>query len=515
MNIAEIFLRGADGAAIKLVKQGGGCLIRSRREVYRRARRLCGYLEAAGIGPHDKVLILTGTDVTTAEILLAVFNAGAVAVPLDPLAGAESLLRCAQALRPAAVLYERRLPDTLLCSLTQHPCLLVQAGEAQADSEPRHRDAGGCLYLEDILAAGPPETPLRNHAPDTPALLIHTSGSEGRPKVIRMSHRNLVDYFHYHDIVYRQYFVEAEPDRPVVSVYPFSHLAGVTTCFQGLLMGRTSILLRRFEPRLFLETLAREKVGFFTLVSSMFAHLLKEEALLQSLDLSSLEVCAAIGEPCPPALIEKVQQKIGVPLLVGYGLTECVSGIAHRREDILAGSIPAGSCGKVLFPEVRLVDGEGRENARQGRLWIRNPTVHRCYTEESLNDAMLEDGWYKTRDIFRRDEDGNFYHLGRADDMFIVNGKNMYPRELEAVLLRHPDVSQACVLPLVVDGRVAAGAVIMGSKGLTEQEVMDYLIENASAHILPRRLWIVGEIPSLGPGKMDRQACLELLEHAP
>jgi fatty-acyl-CoA synthase len=240
-----------------------------------------------------------------------------------------------------------------------------------------------------------------------------------------------------------------------------------------------------------------------------------ETDLIAKLDLSSLKICVAVGEPCPPALISKFHSVFQAQFLTGYGLTECLPGIIHAKHDIDAGRIPTLSCGKLFFGEAKLVDESGEENPRRGCLWIRNPTVSRCYEDEKLNAAMIEDGWYKTKDVFERDDGGHFYHKHRADDMFICNGKNIYPAEIESVLLAYPGIREACAVPIVIDDEVCPGALVTAADNTSEVEIYRYMGANAPSHLMPRRIRIVEELPRLGPGKIDRRSSVNLLQGSP
>lgn len=503
MNVAGMLRREDGRGSLCVVRASGKQEARSNPELFRRMAALSRFLSAKSIGRGDVVLVLTGSIPETVEILLATFDAGAAAAPISPMIGARDVIAAIDALQPACTFFD----DTLDADLRG----IVQDRSRSSVNVRREAVAGGAFRYGDIMAGARDPAVLNDHPPETPALIIRSSGSEGRPKVIRMSHGNLATYLEHHDIVYGQFTDEKEWATPAVSVFPFNHLAGITTSFQGLRLGRPTYVLEHFNPRLLLRLVESAGVRFLVLVASMYSRLLKEEELIRSLDLSSLEFCVAVGEPCPPSLVTRFRSAFGVQLLVGYGLTECLPGIIHSRSDIKSGSIPALSCGKLVFGEAKLIDERGRENPREGVLWIRNDTVYRCYEDDALNEAMLEDGWYRTKDVFARDADGHYYHRGRADDMFVCNGKNVYPAEVEAVLLRHPQIAAACAVPIVLGERVAPGVVVKARGEITETDIVDYMVANAPSHVLPARLRIVDELPSLGIGKIDRKACAALL----
>jgi acyl-CoA synthetase (AMP-forming)/AMP-acid ligase II len=220
-----------------------------------------------------------------------------------------------------------------------------------------------------------------------------------------------------------------------------------------------------------------------------------------------------MGEPCTPELATAVAARFGVPVSSAYGMTECLTGIGHLRRDLLAGTVKPGSCGTLCFGDVRLIDAQGREDPSFGELWVSNPTVHACYLDPSLNDERLRDGWFRTGDLFFRDDDGHFFHRGRSDDMFVHNGKNVYPAELEAVLMKHPDVEQVCAVPIRGADDAALPAVLIRSKReLSAGEVLDFSAKNGASHAIPKLVAFTDGFPEAGPGKIDRAAVVRRLQ---
>ena len=469
-------------------------------------------LKGYNINPGDRILILTSNRVETFEFSLAVFNIGAIAVPVNSNIGHDVLLDIVRGMQPKCCFYEGSLRQELYQVLAK-TCILY----ISLNRETQFNGVVQLTYQE--LTVNDHPIHFGNYSGKHPALIIHTSGSQGRPKVIQLSHENLFYYFHYHDIVHRQ-FVDSqgvgELQKPVISVFHPSHMAAYSIALQGLLMRRPTYLMGGFSPRLYLVLLSRLGCRLSILVPSMYESLLKEQSVISVNDYSGLKLCAAVGEPSPDTLGERVEQTFGATLFFsGYGLTECLPGIAHTWEDLSRRCIPRGSSGKLLFEEVKLVDNRGKDN-NLGELWLRNPTVYHCYIDDSLNQTKINpDGWFRTGDLFYRDENGYFYHKGRNDDMFFCNGKNIYPVEIESALTKLPEIEKA-IAAAIIDhqDKVVPAVLIQTQAELNVTEVIEFFIKAVSLYALPKFIKFTKELPELGSGKIDRKACKHILQVA-
>jgi long-chain acyl-CoA synthetase len=191
----------------------------------------------------------------------------------------------------------------------------------------------------------------------------------------------------------------------------------------------------------------------------------------------------------------------------GYGTTEAgpiVFGPAPDRP------LPKISVGwPAPGVDVKLIDHDGNE-ADQGNLWHRTPALMTGYLNlpEKTRETVTEDGWYISGDVFRRDETGAYFFVGRDDDMFVCGGENIYPGEVEAVLVGHPDIEQACVVavPDEIKGeKPIAFVVLSNGASLDENAVKQHALANAPAYQHPRLVGFVDKLPLSGPGKIDRK----------
>jgi acyl-CoA synthetase (AMP-forming)/AMP-acid ligase II len=275
--------------------------------------------------------------------------------------------------------------------------------------------------------------------------------------------------------------------------------------------GQRTFLLQSFLPDVYLKLVEEARCAHILLVPSLYRRLLKEP-YLEKMDKSALRFCIIGGEPSPDELLAEIEAGFGVPVATAYSMTECLSGIAHMRRDLFTG-VKRGSCGKQFFGELSLRDAAGNEQAQSGELWIRNATVHACYQDSALNEERLQDGWFKSGDLFHRDAQGNYFHRGRVDDMFICNGKNIYPVEIENLLLAHPGVESACAAPVTLPGKGPVPAVlIVANATVSEAELRQLCLLRGPSHAVPQYIQFVDALPLLGPGKTDRLNAQALLQ---
>jgi acyl-CoA synthetase (AMP-forming)/AMP-acid ligase II len=273
-----------------------------------------------------------------------------------------------------------------------------------------------------------------------------------------------------------------------------------------LYAGGSFVLMPRYEPRAYLEVLARYRCTYSRGVAAVFSMFLQQRAHLASLDLSALRSMTIGSAVVAPELMDAVERALPhVRVSESYGLTE---GGSPLREPTDGRAVPRGSPG-LAAPEIelKLVDAGGRE-AEEGELGIRSPYVCLGYhNEPEITRQKLRDGWLHTGDVFRRDHDGFFYFRSRLDDMFSCGGENVYPKEVENVLFAHPDVVNAVVaaVPHTVKGFVpAAMVVVRPGASVSADELRAWCLEHGPAYSHPRFIAVVGSLPLSGAGKIDR-----------
>jgi acyl-CoA synthetase (AMP-forming)/AMP-acid ligase II len=278
----------------------------------------------------------------------------------------------------------------------------------------------------------------------------------------------------------------------------------------NLVNGEAIVSLPRFEPRPYLQAIHRWRCTMLTGIPTMFALLARETDLIRELDLTSVKAIGIGSAPLSPNLLGRVREIFpAAEIINGYGTTEAGPAVfgphplGTRRPEISLGS-PLSSI------EWRLAGASADSN--EGVFQMRSPAVMAGYL--NLPDATarrVQNGWYDTGDIMRRDPNGFFYFVGRADDMFVCGGENIYPGEIEKLLETHPEVAQAVVVPAPDDikGEIPVAFIVRTrGSGLTEEEVRAFTLQNGPAYRHPRIVMFKDELPFAGTFKVDRQSLL-------
>jgi len=275
----------------------------------------------------------------------------------------------------------------------------------------------------------------------------------------------------------------------------------------------TIILLPGFTAASYIAAASAYRATVLTSVPTMIAMTLREGEALARSDLSSVAAVRMGSAPVSPGLMAAARRSFpGAVIGNFYGTTEAGPIVFAARPE--GRPTPDLSVG-IAHPQVelRLVAGDDR-NACEGVLQMRCPALMNGYHNlpEATARAMTEDGFYITGDVFRRDVEGFYYFVGRADDMFVSGGENVYPGEVEKLLERHPDIHQAVVVPVADElkyQKPVAFVVPRPGAAPSEAQVKEFALANAAPYLHPRRVWFLAELPLAGTNKIDRRALTE------
>jgi long-chain acyl-CoA synthetase len=336
-------------------------------------------------------------------------------------------------------------------------------------------------------------------------MMLYTSGSTGRPKGVLLSHdsqrwplERSLELFG--DLSHHRYVVAA----------PMFHMNATFSVKMALAAGAALVLMPSFDAKAYAKAIARFKVTWLTSVPTMLALVARERELLAGLDLSSVERVTMGSAPLTQALIDKVQALFPKAVINNsYGTTEAgpVPFGPHPdglpRPPLAAGYPLAGS-------EVELREGPSKD---EGVLYMRSPMRMEGYHNlPQKTHEVVRDGWYRSGDVFRRDANGFYYFVGRADDMFVVGGENVWPGEVERLIERLPGVHQSVVVPVPdeIKGTLPF-AFVVRQLGATVDEaaVKQFTIANGPAYAHPRFVEFVDAIPLAGTNKPDRRRLTE------
>ena len=516
MNIMTLFDRDSGKEVLVHVSNMDSFQTRTHNEVMKNVNNLSSALRILGMEKDDKILILSGNIIETIECILSAFSTGIVAVPVSPNSGVNLIKEIIVNMEPKCCVFDMPLSQELRKALEATCKLYISVN-------PDNCMGQNCHSYNELLKGDFPQIKFDDFDPDQIALVIHSSGSTGVPKAIYRTHENLFNFIKYNNELFSQYYDEDQIEKEktsgaLISTLPLSHLSALGYCFQGLFAGVPVYLLSHFEPRLYLKLMLRIRCNLLILVPSMYELLLKEKSFFENNDYSFVKFCLYTGDACSDRMIEKIERTFKAISASAYGLTECLTGIGHSRGDLVQGKVKKGSCGTQLFGECLLVDEKGNTGVDLGELWIKNPTIPKRYLNGELNEAKVEGGWFKTGDLLFRDPDGHFFYKGRRDDMFICNGNNIYPAEIERMLINHPLVESVCAVPIKDMKEKTVPAVMIKQKTLMteikETEIINFSIKNGPAYAIPQFVKFAENFPLIGPGKVNRPEITRILQHA-
>jgi acyl-CoA synthetase (AMP-forming)/AMP-acid ligase II len=367
--------------------------------------------------------------------------------------------------------------------------------------ETVHFDDPGPAGFATLAAPGPFETLAVG--PEEIGQMLYTSGSTGRPKGVPLSHSGQL-------WALSTRIAELSPDERYLIAQPLFHMNGLFSAKTIFATNASVVMLPGFETRSYIRAIADHRVTALMAVPTMFARVIKEADLLASLDTSSLKRIGLGSAPITLGLLERIQAAFPqAKISLGYGTTEAGPAVFGAHPDGIP--TPPLSLGYPLKgADVRLVDGAGPD---EGVLMMRNPSLMFGYHNlPQQSEKALREGWYYSGDVMRRDADGFYYFVGRADDMFVCSGENIYPGEVEKMLERHPAVQQAAVVPVPDEERSqipVAFVVTKPTASLGAAELKEFSLSNGPAYQHPRRIEFLAELPWAGTNKIDRRALIE------
>lgn len=485
MRIFELYRRHKEmGSYPAIIYQGR---IFTYDDLERQINNYTGYLQSLGVTPGERVALCAPNSPQYIFSYLGASQAGAIVIPLNLMLTLEEIGYI--------------LRDSGASTLILHPAILERLKGQNLPS----LEALGIKRLivlneetAQAMAAAPPPVPVPIQSSDI-CTFLYTSGTTGRPKGAMLSHDNLVA-----NVLALEEVSHFGPDHNFLCVLPMFHsFCWTVNVLLPLYLGARITIKSAFQPKDILHTLIEEDITIFCGVPSMFAVLWR---MVDRERFSSLRFCISGGAPLAVEVQRGFEEKFNCPLVEGYGLSEASPVVSLNP---LYGLRKPGSVGLPLpGVEVKIVDEDDREVplGEVGELAVRGPNVMVGYhnlTEETA--GALRGGWLYTGDLARQDGDGYLYIVDRKKDMIILGGFNVYPREVEEVLLTHPAVQEVAVIGVgdPLKGEIVKAFVVLREGAHVKgQDLQEFLKERLAAYKIPRLWEFVSELPKSPTGKV-------------
>ncbi len=485
-NLGDLIPRDRDLGKTAIIDLGGETAPRqfSYAALDEMAMGVARALNARGLKRGERIAILSANRAEYLAAYYGIMRAGFVAVPVNfkfPPATIDFILRDSGA-------------KLVFCDPARRSV-------CPADIPVVCFGAGGRESFEAFLDRGSFETLVPD--PNEPAMFLYTSGSTGIPKGVVLSHRS-----HIWVVETRLQNQDLSRHRFLIAA-PFYHMNALALSKLTCAGYATIVLLPQFTAAAYIEAIGRYRCTFLTAVPPMIAMMLREPELLAHTDLSSVEFVRMGSAPVSASLMEALHRTLPQAAVTNaYGTTEAGPVVFAPHPKGLPQ--PETSVG---YPhpqvELRLVDGDNRD-AVEGELEMKCPAVMLGYhNRPDLPSPFTADGFYRTGDVFRRDENGFFYFVGRTDDMFVCGGENIFPSDVERMLERHQDVAQAAVVPVddEIKGQKPVAFIIpRAGRHADEGAIKRFALANAPAYQHPRFVWLVERFPLASTNKIDREA---------
>jgi long-chain acyl-CoA synthetase len=500
----------------------------SYRELDKYSRQFACYLQKSlGLTRGERVAIMLPNILQYPVVLCGIFRAGLVAVNVNPLytkrelehqlrdSGAKGIIILENFAHTLAEIVDNTAVEHVVVTgigdmlrfprgvLTNFVLRYIKKG-VPPYSLPRSVRFKAALKIGDAQELAPVELGLADIA-----FLQYTGGTTGVSKGAMLSHRNMV-YNVEQTIAWQGDAYEGVEATVGITALPLYHIFSLQgNCLTGLAQGGLSVLIT--NPRdneAFAREIARYPFNLLTAVNTMFASLLNTPAF-DNINFETLRVCIGGGMAVQPAVAKEWRERTGVPILQGYGLTETSPvAVVCRIGDEFSGSIGL----PIPSTKVSIRDDAGKEVPINdiGEICIKGPQVMEGYWQrpEETAKVMLPGGWLRTGDVGRMDEDGFVYIEDRKKDMILVSGFNVYPNEIENVVVEMDGILEAAAIGIEDErsGEAVKVFAVRKQDNVTEQDVLDYCRENLTNYKRPREVEFRDELPKTNVGKILRRA---------
>ncbi|MFE5485797.1 long-chain fatty acid--CoA ligase [Streptomyces sp. NPDC056527] len=482
MNLAENLRRAAAEHGPRTAVELGASAL-TYVELDTLSGRCAALLTGRGVNPGDRVGVMLPNTLDFPVLYHGILRAGAVVVPMNPL------------LKPREIAHYLRDSGAVLLFADEMCAADAVRGAEGTAAAVVPLSAG---TLTELLAGHPEPAGPQPRADDDTAVLLYTSGTTGSPKGAELTHANLLRNA---EICARSLF-RLTPEDVILGCLPLFHAFGQTCAMNAAVAaGARLTLMTRFVPADALRTVHDRGVTVFAGVPTMYAALLTARtAQSETHDTATLRLCVSGGASLPVEVLHGFEKAFDTPVLEGFGMSETspVACFNHLDRPRKAGSVGT----PIEGVELCLID----VHDGVGELCVRGHNIMKGYLgrPEATAEA-LRDGWLRTGDLARVDEDGYYYIVDRKKDLIIRGGFNVYPREVEEVLYEHPTVAEAAVFGLphpTLGEEVAAAVAPRPGADVTTDELREFVRERVAPYKYPREIKLVEALPKGATGKI-------------
>lgn len=467
------------------------------------ARGISLQLIRKGVGKGDRVGIFVPNGIEYVAAFFGALGIGAVVVAINPLHSPQEIAEILQNAEASCLIAHETLLDSALQSL-QHASVLNTLLVAAIPREGLKKWPSASVDLEELSMDGAQERDSWP-APVTPqsdlAAIVYTSDAAGKPLGVMLTHLNLLSVYPFG----LQNFDIDERDRCLAAV-PLCHTFGMTVVMIGTVSrGGSIIIMPKFDAKSALETIERERVTILPAVPEMYLQAFSESTRPGSYDLNSLRLGFSTGAPLCEELSERIEHACGMPVIEGYAITEvaCMAAInpLHGVRKLSSGGRAVPGVQIAIFDDKGATLPRGADHV--GEIAIAGANLMLGYWKQPEATArVFADGWFLTGDLGYLDEDDYLYVVGRKEEVFVHDGRNIYPHEIEEVIALMPGVKECAVIANPNRPEQLKAIVVRNADHITEEVVQVYCAAYMSEYKVPQVVEFVDALPRTSTGKL-------------
>lgn len=472
-------------------------------ELSERINKLVAFLLSSGVKKGDRVAVLLHNRKEYIEIFFALSKIGGIIVPLNWRLAVSEIQFILQDSGARAIFFEPEFTKNIE-GLTKHVAMDVRVCcIGPHDPGVKTVPPWAVEYESALGRHGDDEPKALEEVGDTdPHIIMYTSGTTGQPKGAVLSHRKT-----FFNVLNSDMFFDLSTKDIMIVARPMFHSGGlIVNSSPVLYKGGTIVVKRRFRPAEILETVQRYKVTLLELPATVYQFMLNE-CSIEKYDLSSIRCCFTGGERVPVHLLKELADR-GLVVSQIYGLTEVSTLFCLPMDEARE---KMGSVGHPIFHgQVRIVDKDNNPivPGQSGEVTVKGPIVMAGYWgRQDLTNEVIKDGWLYTGDLATIDDEGFVYIVDRSKDMFISGGENVYPAEIEKILISHPLVADAAVIGVDDQkwGEVGKAFIVLKTgHAITKEEIIAFLTEHLARYKVPKYIEVIDTLPKTASGKIQK-----------